>query len=234
MSGILFGIGVGPGDPELITLKALNVLKKIDVIITPITEKKSKSRALEIVNKYLKEDIKIIYQTFPMVFDENNLNKAWINNKNEILEILNKNKNVGFITLGDPMIYSTFIYIYKLLKNHKIKIEIIPGVTSFCDIASRTGFVLVENKEILNIIPATVEDSSIDDNLKSGKTVVLMKVYKNFKEVINKLKKFGYSKKAVLATKIGMENEEIIYDIENIDKKKINYLSTIIAKKIDQ
>ena len=98
MPGTLYGIGVGPGDPELITLKALNVLKKIDVIITPITEKKRKSRALDIVKKYLKKDTKINHQTYPMIFDEKNLNKAWIKNKNEILALLNKNKNVGFIT----------------------------------------------------------------------------------------------------------------------------------------
>ena len=110
MSGIFYGIGVGPGDPELLTMKAIHVMEKVDVLIAPKTEKKDGSVALSIARPYLRPDIEIVYQVFPMVkgFAENSIG-AWEQNKQEILSLLKAGKNVAFLTLGDPMFYSTYI-----------------------------------------------------------------------------------------------------------------------------
>ena len=114
--GTFYGIGVGPGDPELLTVKAINALKKIEVLIAPKTEKKSDSVALSIAQPYLKSSVEIIYQTFPMVKDFAEEKEVFAANKEEILRELRGGKNVGFATLGDPMFYSTYIYIFKLLE----------------------------------------------------------------------------------------------------------------------
>ena len=117
--GTFYGIGVGPGDPELLTVKAINALKKIDVLIAPKTEKKSDSVALSIAEPYLKPSIEIIFQTFPMVKDFAEETEIFEANKEEILKILRAGKNVGFATLGDPMFYSTYIYVFRLLEKCK-------------------------------------------------------------------------------------------------------------------
>ena len=116
MAGKLFGIGVGPGDPELLTVKAINAIKQLDVIIAPKTEKKDGSVALNIASQYIKPETEIVYQVFPMTVGFAEDDTAWQSNKQEILELLQAGKNVGFLTLGDPMFYSTYIYVYLTLR----------------------------------------------------------------------------------------------------------------------
>lgn len=107
MKGIFYGIGVGPGDPELLTMRAINVLKEVDIIIAPKTEKKEDSVALEIARPYLKPDVEIVKQVFPMVVNFEQSPEAWEQNKAEILALLEQGKKVAFLTLGDPMFYSS-------------------------------------------------------------------------------------------------------------------------------
>ena len=127
-NGIFFGIGVGPGDPELLTVKAIHAIRQADVLIAPKTEKKDGSVALSIARPYLKPDVEIVYQVFPMVRDFAADTSAWQENKEEILALLRQGRNVAFLTLGDPMFFSTYIYIYRLLQHEDIAIETIPGV----------------------------------------------------------------------------------------------------------
>ena len=139
MRGTFFGIGVGPGDPELLTVKAIKAIEQVDVLIAPKTEKKEGSVALEIARPYLKEHIEIVYQVFPMVKDFADSTDAWEANKEEILALLNAGKNVAFLTLGDPMFFSTYIYVFRLLEHEDIDIVTIPGVPAFAAIGSRIG-----------------------------------------------------------------------------------------------
>ena len=142
MSGIFYGIGVGPGDPELLTVKAIKAIEQVDVLIAPKTEKKDGSVALTVAKPYLKKDVEIVYQVFPMVkgFAENSTD-AWESNKQEILELLRSGKNVAFLTIGDPMFYSTYIYVFRLLENEGVDIQTIPGIPAFAAIGilSATG-----------------------------------------------------------------------------------------------
>ena len=112
MTGVFYGVGVGPGDPELLTVKAVKVIQAADVIIAPQTEKKEDSTALTIAKPFLKEDVTIVKMVFPMVFNRTALSAAWEDNKNTILELLAAGKKVIFLTLGDPMFYSTYIYVF--------------------------------------------------------------------------------------------------------------------------
>ena len=229
--GTFYGIGVGPGDPELLTVKAIEALKKIDVLIAPKTEKKSDSVALSIAQPYLKPTVEIVYQTFPMVKDFAEETEIFEANKAEILSLLRDGKNVGFATLGDPMFYSTYIYIFRLLEPCGVKIVTIPGVPAFLAIAAQIGRPLAYGNDILTIIPATAELAAIENFLAKADATVLMKVYKNFPEVVDALKIHGMIDDAVLVSRCGLDDEKIITDVAAHKNETLNYLSTILTRK---
>ena len=229
--GIFYGIGVGPGDPELLTMKAINAIKNSDVIIAPKTEKKDGSVALTIAKPYLRDDTEIIYQTFPMVTNFEEFHKIFEENEKEILNFLNAGKNVAFLTLGDPMFYSTYIYIFRLLKNSGVKIETVPGIPAFLAISSYIERPLVYGDDILTVIPATANLEKISEALKFSDITVLMKVYKNFHQVADMLKNENMADEAVLVSRCGLDDEKIITNIEEHKNEKINYLSTILTRR---
>jgi precorrin-2/cobalt-factor-2 C20-methyltransferase len=232
MSGIFYGIGVGPGDPELLTVKAIKAIEKVDVLIAPKTEKKDGSVALTVAKPYLKKDVEIVYQVFPMVkgFAENSTD-AWESNKQEILELLRSGKNVAFLTIGDPMFYSTYIYVFRLLENEGVDIQTIPGIPAFAAIGSQLGYPIVEGDDVLSIIPATASPEKVEKAMQAADNVVLMKVYKNFEEVADMLDKNEMAEQAVLVSRAGLDDEKIIYDVVAHKKDKLNYLSTILTRK---
>jgi precorrin-2/cobalt-factor-2 C20-methyltransferase len=232
MSGIFYGIGVGPGDPELLTVKAIKAIEKVDVLIAPKTEKKDGSVALTVAKPYLKKDVEIVYQVFPMVkgFAENSTD-AWESNKQEILKLLRAGKNVAFLTIGDPMFYSTYIYVFRLLENEGVEIQTIPGIPAFAAIGSQLGYPIVEGDDVLSIIPATASPEKVEKAMQAADNVVLMKVYKNFEEVADMLDKNEMAEQAVLVSRAGLDDEKIIYDVLAHKKDKLNYLSTILTRK---
>ena len=111
--GKLFGVGVGPGNPELITVKAVRVIKKADVIFTAASTKNTYSLAVEIASPYIADSVRVEKLSFPMTKDVKEVEAAWINNAKQIARELQKGKNAVFLTLGDPTTYSTFGYILK-------------------------------------------------------------------------------------------------------------------------
>ena len=231
MQGKFYGVGVGPGDPELLTVKAIKILKNIDAVIAPKTEKKSDSLALSIVEDYLREDTEIVYQTFPMVRDFAESKVVFEKNQQEILNLLDAGKNVAFLTLGDPMFYSTYIYVFQLLQECGIEIETVPGVPAFLSISSYIGKPLTFGNEVLTVIPATAPKEKISDALKFSDATVLMKVYKNFSEVVDLLADENMLENAVLVSRQGLADEKIITDLEAHKSEKLNYLSTILTRR---
>ena len=232
MSGIFYGIGVGPGDPELLTVKAIKAIENVDVLIAPKTEKKEGSVALTVAKPYLKKDVEIVYQVFPMVkgFAENST-EAWEANKQEILALLQAGKNVAFLTIGDPMFYSTYIYIYRLLEHEDVEIKTIPGIPAFAAIGSQLGYPIVEGDDVLTVIPATASPEKVEKAMQAADNVVLMKVYKNFEEMADLLAKNNMAEQAVLVSRAGLDDEKIIYNVVAHKKDKLNYLSTILTRK---
>lgn len=231
MQGTFYGVGVGPGDPELITLKAVKVLREAEVIIAPRAEKKQGSIALFIARSFIRPEARVLELVFPMVFEQDHLTAAWEQNKDIILSFLDEGKNVVFLTLGDPMLYSTYFYIYRLLAGKGLKIETIPGVTSFCASASRLGLPLAEGDEVLSIVPATLPEEKMEKVLSYSDSIVLMRVYKNYRRIAGQLKRSGLSGNAVMISRCGFADEEIIYNLIEGENRKFNYLSTILARK---
>jgi precorrin-2/cobalt-factor-2 C20-methyltransferase len=232
MSGMFYGVGVGPGDPELLTLKAIHTIQQADVVIAPKTEKKENSVALTIVTPYLKADATIVKLVFPMVSNVEQLADAWLDNKNIILGLLEQGKKVVFLTLGDPMFYSTYIYVFRLLKDACYPIETIPGVTAFSAIGSKLGYPIVEGDDVLTVIPATMDEAKMELAFASSDNIVLMKVYKNFPQILEKLTRYGLIKQAVMISRCGLDDEQIVYNLADLaPDHKLNYLSTIVARR---
>ena len=143
---------------------------------------------------------------------------------------LAEGKNVAFLTLGDAMFYSTYIYVFRLLEKAGVKIETIPGIPAFCAIGSHLGWPIVEGDDVLSIIPATADAAKIRKAMAVADNVVIMKVYKNFPEIADLLEENGMMEKSVMVSRCGLPDEERIDDIAARKHAPVNYLSTILAR----
>ena len=231
MKSTLYGIGVGPGDKELLTVKAVDTLKNIDVLYTPEAKKGGDSLALSIVKKYLPEDLEIKSRHFPMSNDSFEKIQVWNDVSSEIVSDVKDGKDVGFITLGDPMIYSTYVYVMERLMED-IEVETIPGISSFSNIASNQNYPLVMDTDPLMVIPCTMEEEKIDEALRKYDCFVLMKVYKKINMILEKLEKYDLIDHAILVSNSSQEREEVFTNLrdDRIDEK-ISYFSTILVNK---
>ncbi|SKC75586.1 precorrin-2 C(20)-methyltransferase [Maledivibacter halophilus] len=234
MKGKFYGIGVGPGDPDLITIKAKKILDEVDIILAPETKTGKGSTALNIAKPHLNENIKIIERKFPMTYDIEVLNKSYDEIAKLIKDLVDRGNKVAFLTLGDPMVYSTYIYLFERLKDKDIEIETVPGITSFCAIASRAGIPLGENEETIAIVPSVYYekgDEKLNKILDSVNNVVFMKASGNIDKLIDKLEETGHKEGSVFVSRLGLDDEVIENNIEKRREIKNNYLSTLIAKK---
>lgn len=231
MAGKLYGVGVGPGDPELITLKAKRILEEADCIAIPKTSADKESLALSIVGGMLGDEKEIIELLFPMSFDEKLLESSWNKAIAEIRDKLDAGRNVAFITLGDPTVYSTYMYIHKVLRQQGYETEVIPGITSFCASAARIGISLGENRETIAVVPSAYECENLDDIIDKFDNVVLMKISRRFAKLKEKLKEKGLDDKAVLVSRCGLEGEMVEFDLEKVEEDALSYFTTMIIKK---
>lgn len=228
---MFYGIGVGVGSSLTVTKKAIDVLDTLDILYVPTAKKtENYSTAHSIVKDYINERTIIKAKHFPMNYDTEELQKAWNEIASEIIEDVSEGKDVGFITIGDPMVYSTYIYLLKILKD-KIKITTIPGIASFLDIASNNNFPLVEGDDPLIILPATMGAERLVSYIKKENSLVLMKVYNNFDEIIEMLISEGLENNSLVVSN-SSKGEEIIYqNIINVKKYDVSYFTTILINK---
>lgn len=225
--GVLYGIGVGPGDPELMTLKAIRIIRESDVIAVPISKKKGEgSLAYQIARRAYpdiekKEKLQIY---FPMTKDANILDEAHQKGMEQVIECLKEKKKVGFLTLGDPAVYSTYMYLHKRIILEGFQAEIISGIPSFCAAAAALGISLGENNEPIHIIPAAYGIKEAE-NMKG--TGIFMKAGKQMKDVKARLS--GTQKTVYGVENCGMENERIYKDLAQIPDDA-GYYSMVILK----
>lgn len=233
-NGVFYGVGVGPGDPELITLKAVNVLKSSAVIAVPRSSDKGSSRALEIIKGVFDFDGKEILELpLPMTKDRAALDVSRRQAASLVAQRLEKGQDVAFITLGDPLIFSTFSYLIPFVKELApgSGIKAVPGVTSFSAAASLRCVPLAETDERVIIVPAAYELEKVRDALASADTVVLMKVNRAIDGIIELLKEAGLIDKAFFVSRAGWPEEEIVTDLTTIKGTKPDYFSMIIIRK---
>lgn len=226
MKGTLYGIGVGPGDPELLTLKALRLIKAADVIALPGEEPKE-TVAYKIVEgayKELSEKV-LLPVPMPMTKAPELLEKYHSEGAALVKKELDEGKNVAFLTLGDPTVYSTYIYVHKRIKEMGYNTEIISGITSFCAVSAKLDTGLVEKSQMLHVIPASYQ---VEEALKLSGTKVFMKAGKKMKKVKEAILSSGAQ--GMMVENCGMPEEKIYKSVEEIPDTA-GYYSLIIVEE---
>ena len=226
--GKLIGIGVGPGDTELLTLKAAKVLKTVPVVFSPKSAKEKESIALSIVRPILEErkDYKrlmLVEPIFPMIEDKDELEKIWNSAAEMIAQYLDSGRDVAFITLGDASVFSTYSYVQKRLID-RYEIETIPGITSFTACAAARNKALVEQNQILTVVPKI--DDRLEQILEYSDSIVLMKASRNTSDLEAKIEEKDRKKEIYSVQNCTRENEKMIEGFSN----EKPYLTTTIIK----
>ena len=231
--GRLIGIGVGPGDPELITVKGAKALEACTHLFVPKAKEKSESLALEIAGRYVNANAKVHELVFPMVTDSEQLEKSWNESAEVIADVLRDGSDACFLTLGDPLLYSTYIYLVRALLAvmPSAAVVTIPGVTAFCNVAALTNFPIGEGKESVTIVPTADDLGAVRDALKKKGVVVLMKIGKRLASVLDILDEEKVITDAVFVAYAGQEKQYIETDLSKLKEgnPKVGYLSTILV-----
>lgn len=246
MEGILYGIGTGPGDSELMTLKAVKTANSSDVIVLPIsdqsiidepvyfeslTEEVKKLNAGCIAYQIAEPNLEkpenkgFLYLPMPMHKDKEVLKRMHDAGVGAVLQLLKEGKNLAFLTLGDPTIYSTYLYIHNRVLKNNGKAEIISGIPSFCATAARLNMGLVENKDQLHVVPASY---GVEEALALGGTKVFMKAGRKMAAVKKEVKDSGQN--IWMVENCGMKNEKIYVDVDDIPDQS-SYYSLLIVKE---
>ncbi len=232
-TGTFFGVGVGPGDPELITVKAHRVLNSVDVVAYPACKEGADSYASRIVNGILPEQTKRMGLLFPMLKDTEPIKPIWRESMEKMVAHLKQGKNVAFITEGDPFFYSTFLHMYSLFQaeHPEIPIVVIPGVSSLTAAAVASRRPLAVSDERMAVLPATYEPEKILQTLREFDVIVLMKISGVLDQVLDAIDAAGLTRQSIFVERVGSHEERIVGDISALRGKKVNYLSLIIVKK---
>ena len=232
--GKFYGVGVGPGDPELITIKASKIIESSDVIYVPTKTDKEKSFAYSIISGYVDGAI-IKPAVFPMSYKEEILKQHREKIVNEIIEDLKNFKIVTFITIGDPMLYSTYSYILQMIKAKapEVETETIPGISSVSMLACKSETPLVSENEKFAIYPIThFNENDFKKLYETTDSIVLMKFPKNSKDIVQKIKSFKFSK-IVYMKNICKKGEELRFDLEadELYEEVKKYFTIVLLKK---
>ncbi|WP_066368873.1 precorrin-2 C(20)-methyltransferase [Neobacillus fumarioli] len=233
MVGTLFGLGIGPGDPELITVKAFRKLKESPVIAYPKKQKGSKSYAQRIIDVYfLPNEKELLGLVFPMTKDQNLLGRKWSETVEKVWEKLQEGKDVAFVTEGDPLLYSTFIHMMRLMQERhpEVPIEVVPGISSINGAASRLGIPLADGDEHVAIVPARDDYETMKKVIEDNDCVIFIKVAKVIDLMLKVLRELDLLHKASVITKV-TSDEEIIWRVEELDGAELEYLTLMVVRK---
>lgn len=224
----LYGVGVGPGDPELMTLKAIRTVGKCDIVAIP-----KSGQAINVAYTIAKgaipdlDEKKLVELDMPMIRDKGKLNQCHDEAAEKVKAWLNEGKSVAFLTLGDPTIYSTYAYVHNRVRDAGYETEIIPGITSFCAVSARLNCSLTEAEEALHVIPASYEGGLEALDLKGTK--VLMKSGKFIGSIKEHLKNMENPPTVKMVERCGMEGERVFHSIDEIDEDA-SYFSVLIVR----
>ena len=226
MRGTLYGLGVGPGDPELLTVKAVRLLREADVIAVPDKGSGEKT-ALNIVKDYVAGK-ELLPCPAPMVRDQAVLDAARDEIAGRICALLEAGRTVAFITLGDPTVYSTYLYIHRRVLARGYEAVLVPGVPSFCAVAARLGVSLCEGSERLLIVPASHRD--VEDCLRVDANLVFMKAGRELGALRERLGEAGLLDRASLVANCGMEGETVCPRFADVPEDT-GYFSIVLVKR---
>jgi len=237
----LIGIGVGSGDPELLTIKAVKAIQNADVIMCPASKEDRPSIALSVVSSIIdkSKNQEIVKLIFPMTKDRDVLEQTWKKNARIMAEKVLSGKNVVYLTVGDPYLYSTWMYMHKdIQQNHpEIKISAIPGIVSIFTFASKVGVSIAEGADKVSIIPSCYDLTTVKEIAKNSETMVFLKDGRYFDQVVDLLKESGFPDDSIFA--IGQDlgtDHEIIRKLTlgevNDGTLTTKYFSILVVKRV--
>lgn len=232
--GTLYGVGVGPGDPELITLKACRLLRECPVIAYPATKKGGKSYAYEIIELHVDPQDKIMLGlVFPMTKDPELLAGGWTRTVELCWRELKQGRDVAFVTEGDPNLFSTFIHLSRLMQelHPGVPVVSVPGISSVLGAAAALEQPLADGNQRVGIIPATDDREALREALVHHDTVVFLKVAKVLDLVLDVLDELGLSGRASVVTKVTSPYETVWRDARDLRGKEVEYLSLMVVSK---
>ncbi|MEV7690016.1 precorrin-2 C(20)-methyltransferase [Streptomyces bungoensis] len=231
MSSRLVGVGVGPGDPELVTVKGVNALRAAEVVVVPVMDTGERGRAEATVLHYVPGE-KIVRVVFALNerTDRARREAAWDAAGSEVAALLERHGSVAFATIGDPNVYSTFTYLAHTVAGlvPGVAVETVPGITAMQDLAARSGAVLTEGTEPLTLVPVTAGSAVLRQALAGPGTVVAYKFGRQAAEVAEALRETGRVGGAVWGSALGLP-EESVRPAAELDGAPLPYLSTLIA-----
>ncbi len=242
MQATLYIIGVGPGDPDLLTIKALNILRRCPVVATPKALANGQSTALAIIQQALPGPEMAAKEIIELCFPMKKINlgqepdpevlQAWQDAARQIFARLSQGTDVAFPTLGDPAIYSTGYYLYAtMMEMHpEIKVQFVPGISAMSSCSATTRTPICLGDDMLAVVPATFSDSRLRQILENFDTIVLMKVHRVIDHLISLLTDLNLLDKAMLVERVGMADERVLADLSDLNGQ-VHYFSTIIVRK---
>jgi len=230
--GTLYGLGMGPGDADLLTLKAAKILSGVDVVFAAASTKNDYSLALTIAERHMPENTPVVRLDFPMTRDQAVLEKAWRANAELALETLRQGKDAAFVTLGDPMTYSTFGYLRRevLALDPGARIRVVPGITAPQAAAAATGEPLAESGESFAVISGVARTAKIRAVLEAVDSAAILKAYRAFPKIRGLLSEMGLADSSRFVTRLGMDGEKISEGLGGVEEKP-SYFSFILVKK---
>ncbi len=234
--GTLYGVGVGPGAPDLLTLRAVDTLRRAQVIAMPRSSDFGSSMAWKIIKPVVGEieGQERLFLTFPMNKDPERLAPYWEKAFAAIGERLEKGLSVAFATEGDPSLFSTFIYLQREAPRRwpGIEVVVVPGVSSIAAVPSVTGIPLADGQERIAIIPANYGVDDLPSILEQFDTTILMKIGSELANVVATIKQAGLADKAVYVSRATMPDQRIVRDITGAGVDSGDCFSmAIVAKK---
>ncbi len=230
--GRLYGIGLGPGDPELVTGRASRLLGSLDHVFAPKADEGSSSIARRIAEHHMRSDTQLRELVYPMTRSSDVLRQHWKTAAQSVVEVLVGGKDAGFVTLGDPMLYSTCAYLIRAVREllPSVEIEVVPGVTSFCASAALTEFVLGEQQTRMVLAPAPTSLEGLRELTHLGGRLVLMKVGARLPELSEWLGELGLLRGARLVSRAGLPGERVVSHLESgLPLEPLGYLSTLLV-----
>ena len=231
--GRLYGVGVGPGDPELVSLKAQRILSQVQVIFVPRKDAEYESYAYSIISDLPGSPTQnVVYLVFPM--QKGTLEPYWESAAEEIWQHLAQGEDCAFVTEGDPLLYGTFAYILSIFQERypEVTVEVIPGISSINAASARALFSLASAYERVAIIPATYyEEEALRETLKNFDTVVLLKINTVFDKILNVLEEMKLVDRCTYIRRCTTKDEEIVKDIRKLKGKKLDYFSLLIVRR---
>lgn len=228
----LIAVGVGPGDPELLTLKGARLIREADVVVTPIGDRSDTSIAHGIIQNLVDPTRQqLVTQIYPMKKDPAEMEASWRSSAAEVAQLVRSGKLVVFITIGDPLLYSTFLYLYRILQADypDVAIELVPGISSIFAAAAAAGLPLGLAADRIAVLPATFEEDKLRQTLIDFDTVVLMKVHRVFDRVRRLVAELGCQ--ASYIKRVGLAGEVVFQDLAAVAEDDLDYLSLVLVRR---